>query len=61
MGDRDTRTTKVDTTIFWHIILPVLVLVLVLFVLFVIYSMPDWALNCSSDLLPVRRLANSLK
>ena len=59
MGDSDTRAKQVDNTVFWHIILPGLVLVLLLFVLFVVYTMPDWALTCKPDLLQVRKLANS--
>lgn len=59
MADSDTRPKQVDTTTFWRMILPALVMVLLLFVLFVVYTMPDWALTCKPDLLQVRKLANS--
>lgn len=55
----ETRTEqKVDSTAFWHIFLPVLTLVILLAVLFMIYTLPDWALTCSSGLESVRRLAS---
>ncbi len=59
MVAKDTRTRQVNNTIFWHMILPALVFVILLFVVFVIYTMPDWALTCSPDLMTVRKLANS--
>jgi len=49
---------KVDSTAFWHILLPVLTIVILLAVLFMIYTLPDWALTCSSGLESVRRLAS---
>ena len=52
----DTRTKELNTVSFWHVIFPMLVLVLLLFVLFVIYSMPDWALECPSGLETLRRV-----
>jgi hypothetical protein len=47
---KDTRTKQMDTSIFWHVVVPILVLIILLFVLFVVFTMPDWALICSSDL-----------
>ncbi len=61
MADTDARVKQVDNTFFWRILLPALVLVILLFVLFVVFTMPDWALTCRPDLLPVRQLANSFK
>jgi hypothetical protein len=60
MVAQDARVKQLDTTVFWHIILPSLSLVILLFVVFVIYTMPDWALTCSPDLLPLRKLAARL-
>lgn len=55
----ETRTEQnVDSTAFWHIVLPVLTVVILLAVLFMIYTLPDWALTCSSGLESVRRLAS---
>jgi hypothetical protein len=49
---------KIDSTAFWHIVLPLLTLIIVFAVLFMIYTLPDWALTCSSGLESVRRLAS---
>jgi hypothetical protein len=54
---QDARSKQVDASSFWHIILPFVVIVILLFILFVIYTLPDWAISCSSDLFPVRELA----
>ena len=47
-----------NVTIFWNVIFPILVIILLLFVLFIVYAMPDWALTCSSGLESMRRLAS---
>jgi hypothetical protein len=60
MGDDKSRTKTLNTSTFWHIIFPILVLAFLLFILFVVYTMPDWALECSPDLMSVRRLASSM-
>jgi len=52
---KDARTKQLDTSVFWHIVVPILVLIILLFVLFVIFTMPDWALTCSSNLESIRR------
>jgi hypothetical protein len=60
MGVRqDTRTSRLNTTSFWHIIFPVCVIVVFLFILFVIFTLPDWALTCSSNLESVRRFTKT--
>jgi hypothetical protein len=46
---KDTRTSQLNTNTFWRIIVPVVVLLLLLFTLFVVYSMPDWALDCPAN------------
>lgn len=42
----DTRTPQLNTSKYWHIVFPVVVLLVLLFILFVVYTMPDWALDC---------------
>jgi len=56
---QDARSKQVNTSVFWHIILPVLVLMILLFILFVIFTMPDWALTCTSSLESLRRRVES--
>jgi hypothetical protein len=60
MDSQSARSRQVDTTTFWHIIFPVLVLVILLFVLFVVYSMPQWAIGPSTDLESLRRFPASV-
>jgi hypothetical protein len=60
MVSKATRTKTLDTSTFWHIIFPLLSLVILLFVLFVIYTMPDWAITCPAGLQSVRNLASSI-
>ena len=55
MDNQSARSRQVNTTTFWHIIFPVLVLVVLLFVLFVVYSMPQWAIGSDTDLESLRR------
>ena len=47
--------------IFWKIVFPVLVIVLLLFVLFITFSLPDWALSdtCGQTLVRVQRAIES--
>jgi hypothetical protein len=59
MVEEDARVKVVDNTVFWHMILPALVLIFLCFVLFVVYTMPDWAITCRPDLMTVRKLAAS--
>jgi len=54
MGDNSTRTKELDTSTFWHVIVPVLVLVILLFVLFVIYTIPDYIIPCTDNILKKR-------
>jgi len=54
---QDARSPQVDTSAFWHIVFPMLVIFILLFVLFVIFTLPDWAISCSSNLFPLRQLA----
>lgn len=44
---------------FWHIVFPTLMLLLLLFVLFVVYTMPDWALDCKAGLAPLRSIVKT--
>jgi hypothetical protein len=50
----------IDSTIFWNILLPLLMLLILLFIIFVAFSTPSWATTCKSDLFPVRQLAQRL-
>jgi hypothetical protein len=59
--NQQTRTKQLDTGNFWRIIFPILCLVLLLFILFVIFTMPDWALTCGTGLESVQALAKTLK
>jgi hypothetical protein len=59
MTTKDTRTKVLNMSAFWHIILPTIILLLLLFVLFVVFTMPDWALECSGGLAPLRNLVSS--
>jgi len=59
MADTTPRK-QVNPSIFWHIILPVLSLILLLCILYVLFTMPDFALTCSRDLESVRRLSQKV-
>ncbi len=60
MAKDDTRASRtLNTGVFWQVVFPILCLVLLLFVLWVVYTMPDWALTCSSNLDSLRRFASS--
>jgi len=56
-GKEETKKIRVNTSLFWHVVLPILSILILLFVLFVVYSMPDWALTCGPGLESMRRLA----
>jgi len=56
MADTTPRK-QLNPSVFWHIILPILSLLLLLCLLYVLFTMPDVALTCSSDLESVRRLS----
>ena len=56
MTTKDTRTKGLSMVSFWHIIFPIIALIILLFVFFVVYAMPDWALECSTGLAPLRRV-----
>ena len=57
MTDSGTEKKKPDLTIFWKIVFPVLTIVLLLFVLFITFSLPDWALSesCGKPELRIQR------
>jgi hypothetical protein len=50
---------KVDTTMFWHVVLPILTLIILFAVLFIIYTLPDWALTCRPASEMIRRAVSS--
>jgi uncharacterized membrane protein len=55
----DARSKQVNTSTFWHIIFPVLAIIILLFVVFVIFTLPDWAISCSSNLVSIQSLAKA--
>jgi len=59
MADDDAG--KPNMVIFWKILFPILTIVLLLVVLFITFSLPDWALsdNCSNTLVRVQRAVES--
>jgi hypothetical protein len=60
MAKDDTRSSRtLNAGVFWHVVFPILCLALLLFILWVVYTMPDWALTCSSNLESIRRFASS--
>jgi hypothetical protein len=50
-----------NMVVFWKVVFPILVIVLLFFVLFITFSLPDWALSdtCSSSLVRVQRAIQS--
>ncbi len=54
----NTTNKKVDATVFWHIFVPLLTLIILFATLYMIYTLPDWTLTCTSGLEPVRRLVS---
>ena len=60
MATKDTRSRELNTSSFWHLIVPVLFLLLLLFILFVVFTMPDWALECPKGLTTVESLASKI-
>jgi len=61
MGTKHTRTKELNMSSFWHIIFPIIVLLFLFFILFTVYSIPDWAIDCKNDLLPLRKLVQASK
>jgi len=59
MTTKDTRSKNLNMSSFWHIIFPTIMLLLLLFVLFVVYTMPDWALDCKTGLAPLRSIVQA--
>jgi hypothetical protein len=60
MATKDTRSKELNTSSFWHLIIPVLFLLLLLFILFVVFTMPDWALDCPKGPTLVETLASKI-
>jgi len=50
-----------NMVVFWKVVFPILVIVLLFFVLFITFSLPDWALSdkCSQSLVRVQRAIQS--
>ena len=46
-----------NTFVFWKLVFPILTLVLLLFILIVVFTIPDWALDgsCESSLIRIQR------
>ena len=61
MTTADTRSKNLNMSSFWHIVFPTIMLLLLLFVLFVVYTMPDWALDCKAGLGPLRSIVQASK
>lgn len=61
MAEQTARSKMVDTSNFWRIIFPTLCVVILLFVLFIVFTMPDWALTCEQGLGPVRESIRQLR
>lgn len=59
MPTKDTRSKKLNMSSFWHIVFPTIILLLLLFVLFVVFTMPDWALDCKTGLEPLKRIVQA--
>ena len=56
----DTRSgtaTSTNTFVFWKLVFPILTLVLLLFILVVVFTIPDWALDgsCESSLIRIQK------
>ena len=45
--DRATRTKLVNASTFWHILFPIMVIAILLFCLFVVFTFPDEAIPAS--------------
>lgn len=45
MADANTRPKQVNASIFWHMVVPILSLIVLLFWIFVVYTIPDWSLD----------------
>jgi hypothetical protein len=54
----DTRSAKsTNTFVFWKLVFPILTLILLLFILVIVFTIPDWALDgsCESNLIRIQR------
>lgn len=59
MDDRATRAKQVNTTTFWHIIFPLMSIVVLGFVLFVVFTFPDEAIPVSVKPINLRNVGNA--
>ncbi len=58
-----TGTAKsTNTFVFWKLIFPILTLILLLFILVLVFTIPDWALDgsCESSLIRIQKEGLSL-
>lgn len=54
------RTKQLNLSTFWHVIVPVIVSTILIFIIFVVFTMPDWSLDYSDNILPLRTMAERL-
>jgi hypothetical protein len=59
MDDRATRAKQVNTTTFWHILFPIMCILVLGFVLFVVFTFPDEAIPASVKPINLRNVARS--
>ena len=59
MDDRATRAKQVNTTTFWHILFPIMLLVTLGFVLFVVFTFPDEAIPVSVKPINLKNVRNT--
>lgn len=59
MDDRATRAKQVNTTTFWHILFPILSILVLGFVLFVVFTFPDEAIPVSVKPVNLRNVSSS--
>lgn len=59
VGERKDRS--VNISVYWKVIFPVLTLVLLLFLLFVVFAIPDWALTDKCNANPAPRLTHAVR
>ena len=58
---KDTRTGETakstNTFVFWKLVFPILTLILLLFILVIVFTIPDWALDgsCESSLIRIQK------
>lgn len=53
----DTRSKSTNTFVFWKLVFPILTLILLLFILVLVFTIPDWALDgsCESSLIRIQK------